>query len=52
MSLRLRSYVLENYFIDHVFLKRLVKSPKKHLKAAALEWIKVWGNLLRWDDLH
>jgi len=22
------------------------------LKAAALEWIKVWGNSLRWDDLR
>jgi hypothetical protein len=43
--------VLENYFTDDLFLKRLAKSPKEDLKAAALEWIKVWGNSLRWDDL-
>ena len=52
MSLRRRSYVLENYFTDHVFLKRLARSPKEDLKTAALEWIKVWGNSLRWDDLR
>jgi lactate 2-monooxygenase len=49
---QLRGYVLENYFTDDVFLKRLAKSPRKDLKAAALEWIKLWGNSLRWDDLH
>src|SRR6266478_2782136 len=49
---QLRGYVLENYFTDDVFLKRLAKSPKEDLKMAALEWIKVWGNSLRWDDLR
>ncbi len=49
---QLRGYVLENYFTDDVFLKRLAKSPKEDLKTAALEWIKVWGNSLRWDDLR
>jgi isopentenyl diphosphate isomerase/L-lactate dehydrogenase-like FMN-dependent dehydrogenase len=49
---QLRGYVLENYFTDDVFLKRLVKPPKEDLKTAALEWIKVWGNSLRWDDLR
>ena len=49
---QLRGYVLENYFTDDVFLKRLAKSPKEDLKAAALEWIKLWGNSLRWDDLR
>jgi lactate 2-monooxygenase len=49
---QLRGYVLENYFTDDVFLKRLAKSPKEDLRAAALEWIKVWGNSLRWDDLR
>jgi lactate 2-monooxygenase len=49
---QLRGYVLQNYFTDDLFLKRLVKSPKEDLKAAALEWIKVWGNSLRWDDLR
>jgi lactate 2-monooxygenase len=46
-SSQLRGYVLENYFTDDVFLKRLAKDPK-----AALEAIKVWGNSLRWDDLR
>jgi isopentenyl diphosphate isomerase/L-lactate dehydrogenase-like FMN-dependent dehydrogenase len=49
---QLRGYVLQNYFTDDLFLKRLVKSPQEDLKAAALEWIKVWGNSLRWDDLR
>jgi lactate 2-monooxygenase len=49
---QLRGYVLENYFTDDVFLKRLARPPKEDLKAAALEWIKVWGNSLRWDDLR
>jgi isopentenyl diphosphate isomerase/L-lactate dehydrogenase-like FMN-dependent dehydrogenase len=49
---QLRGYLLENYFTDGVFLKRLVKPPKEDLKAAALEWIKVWGNSLQWDDLR
>jgi lactate 2-monooxygenase len=49
---QLRGYVLENYFTDEVFLKRLAKSPKEDLKTAALEWIKVWGNSLRWEDLR
>jgi lactate 2-monooxygenase len=49
---QLRGYVLENYFTDDVFLGRLAKSPCEDLKAAAIEWIKVWGNSLRWDDLN
>jgi lactate 2-monooxygenase len=48
---QLRSYVLENYFTDEAFLNRLAKPPAEDLKAAALEWIKIWGNSLRWDDL-
>jgi lactate 2-monooxygenase len=48
---QLRSYVLQNYFTDEVFLNRLAKSPEEDPKAAALEWIKVWGNSLRWEDL-
>jgi isopentenyl diphosphate isomerase/L-lactate dehydrogenase-like FMN-dependent dehydrogenase len=34
-----------------VFLSRLAKSPEEDPRAAALEWIKVWGNSLRWQDL-
>jgi lactate 2-monooxygenase len=48
---QLRGYVLQNYFTDDVFLKRLKKPPHDDLKAATLEWIKVWGNSLQWSDL-
>jgi len=48
---QLRGYVLQNYFTDDVFLNRLAKSPDEDPRAAALEWIKVWGNSLRWQDL-
>jgi lactate 2-monooxygenase len=48
---QLRGYVLANYFTDDVFLKRLKEPPQADLKAATLEWIKVWGNSLQWPDL-
>jgi lactate 2-monooxygenase len=48
---QLRGYCLQNYFTDDVFLARLPKSPQDDPRAAALEWAKVFGNPLRWDDL-
>jgi len=48
---QLRGYVLQNYFTDEVFLKRLKESPQDDLKAATREWINVWGNSLQWSDL-
>jgi lactate 2-monooxygenase len=48
---QLRGYVLQNYFTDEVFLNRLAKPPEEDPRAAALEWIKIWGNSLRWQDL-
>jgi isopentenyl diphosphate isomerase/L-lactate dehydrogenase-like FMN-dependent dehydrogenase len=48
---QLRAYCLENYFTDEVFLQRLKHSPQEDPKAAALEWVNVWGNSLQWDDL-
>lgn len=48
---QLRGYCLQNYFTDDVFLQRLSKSPQQDPKAAILEWAKVWGNSLRWEDL-
>jgi lactate 2-monooxygenase len=48
---QLRGYCLQNYFTDDVFLARLSKSPQDDPRAAALEWAKVFGNPLRWDDL-
>jgi lactate 2-monooxygenase len=48
---QLRGYCLQNYFTDEVFLGRLPKSPQDDPGAAVLEWAKVFGNPLRWDDL-
>jgi lactate 2-monooxygenase len=47
----LRGYGLQNYFTDEVFLNRLAKSPEEDPRAAALEWSKVFGTSLRWEDL-
>jgi lactate 2-monooxygenase len=49
---QLRGYCLQNYFTDDVFLRRLSKSPKDDPMAASLEWAKVFGNPLRWQDLE
>jgi lactate 2-monooxygenase len=49
---QLRGYCLQNYFTDDVFLARLSKSPQEDPAAAALEWAKVFGNPLRWEDLR
>jgi lactate 2-monooxygenase len=48
---QLRGYCLQNYFTDDVFLARLSKSPHDDPQAAALEWAKVFGHPVRWDDL-
>jgi lactate 2-monooxygenase len=48
---QLRGYCLQNYFTDEVFLARLSKSPQDDPQAAALEWAKVFGLPVRWDDL-
>jgi isopentenyl diphosphate isomerase/L-lactate dehydrogenase-like FMN-dependent dehydrogenase len=48
---QLRGYVLENYFTDEIFCKRLAKPPREDIRAAALEWSKVFGNSLHWEDL-
>jgi isopentenyl diphosphate isomerase/L-lactate dehydrogenase-like FMN-dependent dehydrogenase len=48
---QLRGYALENYVTDDIFCKRLAKPPKEDMRAAALEWTKVFANSLHWDDL-
>jgi lactate 2-monooxygenase len=48
---QLRGYCLQNYFTDEVFLARLAKSPQDDPQAAALEWAKVFGLPVRWEDL-
>jgi isopentenyl diphosphate isomerase/L-lactate dehydrogenase-like FMN-dependent dehydrogenase len=47
----LKPHCLQNYFTDDVFLQRLSKSPQEDPRAAAMEWMKVWGNSLQWEDL-
>jgi isopentenyl diphosphate isomerase/L-lactate dehydrogenase-like FMN-dependent dehydrogenase len=47
----LRGYGLQNYLTDEVFLSRLAKPPTEDPRAAALEWSKVFGTSLRWEDL-
>jgi lactate 2-monooxygenase len=49
---QLRGYCLQNYFTDDVFVARLAKSPQDDPRAAALEWAKIFGNPLRWEDLN
>jgi isopentenyl diphosphate isomerase/L-lactate dehydrogenase-like FMN-dependent dehydrogenase len=48
---QLRGYALENYFTDDIFCKRLTKPPREDIRAAAVEWTRVFANSLRWDDL-
>ncbi|WP_051324193.1 alpha-hydroxy-acid oxidizing protein [Candidatus Solirubrobacter pratensis] len=48
---QLRGYCLENYFTDETFLRRLAASPREDRDAAAREWMRIWGQSLRWDDL-
>src|SRR5271163_2671529 len=48
---QLRGYCLQNYFTDEVFRARLSKPPEEDPGAAALEWAKVFGHPVRWEDL-
>ena len=48
---QLHGYCLQNYFTDEVFLARLAKSPQDDPTAAVLEWARVFGSPLRWEDL-
>jgi hypothetical protein len=48
---QLRGYCLQNYFTDEVFRARLSKPPEEDPRTAALEWAKVFGHPVRWEDL-
>jgi lactate 2-monooxygenase len=48
---QLRGYCLANYFTDEHFLRRLDRKPEDDIAAATLEWMKIWGNSLSWEDL-
>ncbi|MCP1968550.1 lactate 2-monooxygenase [Bradyrhizobium elkanii] len=44
-------HVLSNYFSDPVFRSRLQKPPEEDLRAAVMQWGKIFGNPLTWNDL-
>lgn len=48
---QLRGYCLANYFSDAVFRGLLTKSPEQDQAAAVMQWAKIFGNPLTWDDL-
>ena len=47
----LRGHALANYFSDSVFRGSLAEPPEKDLSAATMQWGKIFGNPLNWDDL-
>jgi lactate 2-monooxygenase len=47
----LRGHALANYFSDSVFCGSLAEPPEKDLSAAIMQWGKIFGNPLNWDDL-
>jgi lactate 2-monooxygenase len=48
---QLRGAVLQNYFSDPVFRARLGAPPEDDPTAAVLEWAKVFGKVLTWEDI-
>lgn len=49
---QLRGLCLENYFSDPVFLSLLDKPPAEDPQAAVMQWVRIFGNPLRWQDLQ
>jgi lactate 2-monooxygenase len=48
---QLRGLCLANYFADARFRAILAKSPEEDLPAATMQWARIFGNPLTWDDL-
>lgn len=48
---QLRGYALGNYFSDPVFRASLAEPPEKNVPAAIMQWAKIFGNPLNWNDL-
>ena len=48
---QLRGLCLANYFSDQRFLAMLAKSPREDPSAAIMQWVRIFGNPLTWDDL-
>jgi lactate 2-monooxygenase len=47
----LRGHALGNYFSDPVFRSSLAEPPDRDLPAAIMQWGKIFGNPLNWNDL-
>ena len=48
---QLRGLCLANYFSDPHFRGLLATAPEEDILAATLQWARVFGNPLTWDDL-
>ncbi len=48
---QLRGLCLENYFSDERFRAMLSKPPEADVAAATMQWTKIFGNPLTWEDL-
>ena len=48
---QLRGLCLANYFSDPHFRAMLAKPPEVDLQAATMQWARIFGNPLTWDDL-
>jgi lactate 2-monooxygenase len=48
---QLRGLCLANYFSDPRFRATLAKSPEEDVPAATMQWARIFGNPLTWDDL-
>jgi len=48
---QLRGHCLANYTTDPLFRTRLAKPPEEDMRAAVLDWVRIFGNPLTWDDL-
>ena len=48
---QLRGLCLENYFSDERFRAMLSKPPEEDVTAATMQWTKIFGNPLTWEDL-
>jgi lactate 2-monooxygenase len=48
---QLRGYCLANYLSDPAFRGLLSRPPEDDPQAAVMQWAKIFGNPLTWDDL-
>jgi len=48
---QLRGQCLANYFADPHFRATLAKTPEDDLRGATMQWAKIFGNPLTWENL-